>query len=81
MSSSGPGVATLWVTSDLVDNSPSLATLGTALPSDNKRFQVIFKDLGDHHATPDAMSTAGILAGSFAGLTLIRRSKSVTRGV
>lgn len=81
MTSSGPGLGTLYVTSDFVDFSPSLAALGSALPSDNRRFEVIFKDLGDHHVTPDAMSTAGILAGSFAGLTLIHRSKSVTRGV
>lgn len=78
--SSGPDLGTLPVTSDLRDLSPSLAPLGIALPGNRGLREVVFNALGDAHVeTRDAMSTVGILAGSFAGLTLVRRSKSATR--
>lgn len=72
------GFGTLYVTSDLVDHSASLAALGSALDSDKGVYQIIFKDFGDHIVTtPDAGSAHVLLMSAFGTLALLRRRKSV----
>ncbi len=74
------GFGTLYVTSDLVDLSPSLAALGSALDSYKSVYQIIFKDLGDHIvSTPDAGSAQLLLASSLGALAFLRRSIKAPR--
>lgn len=69
----GPG--TLYVTSDLVDFSPSLAPLGSALDSYNSGYQIVFNDKGDHIVTnvPEQGVGVGMLAGVAGAILLARR--------
>ena len=77
LASTAPGSGTLYVTSDLVDFSPTLAALGTALNSDHKLFQIIFNDRGDHFATPapDSGATCLMLLGALGSMAFLRRRK------